>query len=287
MLFLDGQKFSLDAEDLQELQSVFPDYIKKNTPIRIIANENTTRRVETNDPRNPFVYTKPKYGMFLVHNYIDNETGEQHEIRFSDGAPQIMADGRKVFFAKHRNIEAGMSFSSKEKELLWFAYNFSSLFSNSKKARHNAPFKFHMPEKEATAHASREVNKAKAILAVSSLSKDELFNFTKKTLGASGNESRDILLSRIVSRINKDVEFEKYVIDELTPNNIDSAMIDLLDKAINLEVLMPSTDGTQTILAANGKEITFADIPFEDKESLIEFLSKDKKSLNILKKAMA
>lgn len=287
MLFEDGEKFSLGADELAELKSVFPDYMTKNTPVRIVANEGTVRKVETNDPKNPWVFTKPKHGMYLVFNYIDPETGEQREIRYSDGAPRIMADGRKVFMNKHRNIEAGMSFSSKEKELLWFAYKFSSIFSNGERGNVASPFKFYMPEKEAAIHANQEVNKAKAILAVSSLSKDSLLDFAKKTVGAAGNESRDILLSRMVSRINKDVEFQNMIVDQLAPSKTDSVIADLLDKAINLEIVKSNLDGTQTILVNGEKEVTLADIPFEDKEALVEFLSKNKKAGELLKKAMA
>jgi hypothetical protein len=45
-------------------------------------------------------------------------------------------------------------------------------------------------------------------------------------------------------------------------------------------------DGTQTVLIVNGKEVTLADLPVDDKQGLADFLSKDKKALNLVKKAI-
>ena len=129
MLFLDQEKFSLAQEDISQLTAVFPEFMLKNKPLRIAYNEHKVKKLQTNNPRYPVVFTKPKYGAILVHNFVDDETGEQREVRYSDGSPQYRSDGRKVFLSKTKVIDSSFVFDPrKDKELLWFFYNFSISF---------------------------------------------------------------------------------------------------------------------------------------------------------------
>ncbi len=54
-----------------------------------------------------------------------------------------------------------------------------------------------------------------------------------------------------------------------------------------MDLLKPSMDGNQTVIIVNGKESVLADIPVDNRTALVEYLSKDKKALSQLKKAIA
>lgn len=286
MLFMDGEKFSLDAEDLNQLKSVFPDFMLKNKSIRMTHNGDAIRKLQTNNPGMPFVFSKPKHGMLLFHNFVDPVTGEQREVRYSDGPPQYRNDGRKVFSAKSMPIDSNFIFDPKrDKELLWFVYNFSGLFANGLKGKPNSPYKFMMPEREATERANSQMSEARAKVAVANLTKEQLIAFAKNDIIVNADDTREVIISRIYTIMDKNAEYRNYVIETLTPPQ-NNEILEIIEKAWNLDRLVPSMDGTQTILIVNGKEVTLADLPVDDKQGLADFLSKDKKALNLVKKAI-
>jgi len=287
MLFIDGEKFTLGTEELNQLKSVFPDFILKNKSIRITYNENSVRKLQTNNPGMPFVFAKPKYGMLLFCNFVDQETGEQREIRFSDGPPRFKSDGRKSFPAKSMPLDANFIFDPKrDKELLWFVYNFSDLFGNGLKGRTNSPYKFMMPEREATEKANAQMAEARAKVAIANLTREQLVDFAKSNIVVNADDTKEVIISRIYTIMDKNAEYRNYVIDTLTPPQ-NNEILDIIEKAWNLDRLVPSMDGTQTILIVNGKEVTLADLPVDDKQGLADFLTKDKKALNLIKKAIS
>lgn len=287
MLFIDGEKFSLGTEELDQLKSVFPDFMLKNKSIRITYNGDVVRKLQTNNPGMPFVFAKPKYGMLLFCNFVDQETGEQREIRYSDGPPRFRSDGRKTFPAKSMPLDANFVFDPRrDKELLWYVYNFSGLFANGLKGRRNAPYKFMMPEKEATERANAQMAEARAKVAVSNLTKEQLIAFAKDNVGVTSEDTKEVIIARIYATMDKKAEYRDYVIDTLTPPQ-NNEILDIIEKAWNLDRLVPSMDGTQTILISNGKEVTLADLPVDDKQGLADFLTKDKKALNLVKKAIS
>lgn len=287
MLFIDGEKFSLGTEELDQLKSVFPDFMLKNKSIRITHNGDVVRKLQTNNPAMPFVFAKPKYGMLLFCNFVDQETGEQREIRYSDGPPRFRSDGRKTFPAKSMPLDANFVFDPRrDKELLWYVYNFSGLFANGLKGRRNSPYKFMMPEKEATERANAQMAEARAKVAVSNLTKEQLIAFAKDNVGVTSEDTKEVIIARIYATMDKKAEYRDYVIDTLTPPQ-NNEILDIIEKAWNLDRLVPSMDGTQTILISNGKEVTLADLPVDDKQGLADFLSKDKKALNLVKKAIS
>jgi hypothetical protein len=287
MLFMDGEKFSLEAEDLNQLKSVFPDFMLKNKSVRITHNGDSVRKLQTNNPIIPMVFAKPKHGMLLFHNFVDPVTGEQREIRFSDGPPQFKSNGRKVFGAKSMPIDSNFIFDPRRhKELLWFVYNFSGLFANGLKGRHSSPYKFLMIEREATEKANAQMAEARAKVAIANMTKEQLIAFAKSNVGVNAEDTKELIIARIYSAMDKKAEYREYVIDTLTPPQ-NNDILDIIEKAWNLDRLVPSMDGTQTILIYNGKEVTLADLPVDDKQGLADFLSKDKKALNLVKKAIS
>jgi hypothetical protein len=284
---MDGEKFSLDAEDLNQLKSVFPDFMIKNKTIRMTHNGNAVRKLQTNNPGMPFVFAKPKHGMLLFHNFVDPVTGEQREIRYSDGPPQFKTNGRKVFAAKSMPIDSNFVFDPRRhKELLWFVYNFSGLFGNGLKGRPNSPYKFMMPEREATEKANSQMAEARAKVAIANLTREQLIDFAKSNIVVNADDTKEVIISRIYTIMDKNAEYRNYVIDTLTPPQ-NNEILEIIEKAWNLDRLVPSMDGTQTILIVNGKEVTLADLPVDDKQGLADFLSKDKKALNLVKKAIS
>ena len=287
MLFMDGEKFSLDAENLNQLKSVFPDFMIKNKTIRMTHNGDAIRKLQTNNPGMPFVFAKPKHGMLLFHNFVDSETGEQREVRYSDGPPQFKANGRKVFGAKSMPIDSNFVFDPRRhKELLWFVYNFSGLFANGLKGKPNSPYKFMMPEREATEKANSQMAEARAKVAIANLTREQLIDFAKSNIVVNADDTKEVIISRIYTIMDKNAEYRNYVIDTLTPPQ-NNEILEIIEKAWNLDRLVPSMDGTQTILIVNGKEVTLADLPVDDKQGLADFLSKDKKALNLVKKAIS
>jgi hypothetical protein len=284
---MDGEKFSLDAENLNQLKSVFPDFMIKNKTIRMTHNGNAIRKLQTNNPGMPFVFAKPKHGMLLFHNFVDSETGEQREVRYSDGPPQFKANGRKVFGAKSMPIDSNFVFDPRRhKELLWFVYNFSGLFANGLKGKPNSPYKFMMPEREATEKANSQMAEARAKVAIANLTREQLIDFAKSNIVVNADDTKEVIISRIYTIMDKNAEYRNYVIDTLTPPQ-NNEILEIIEKAWNLDRLVPSMDGTQTILIVNGKEVTLADLPVDDKQGLADFLSKDKKALNLVKKAIS
>jgi hypothetical protein len=284
---MDGEKFSLDAENLNQLKSVFPDFMIKNKTIRMTHNGDAIRKLQTNNPGMPFVFAKPKHGMLLFHNFVDSETGEQREVRYSDGPPQFKANGRKVFGAKSMPIDSNFVFDPRRhKELLWFVYNFSGLFANGLKGKPNSPYKFMMPEREATEKANSQMAEARAKVAIANLTREQLIDFAKSNIVVNADDTKEVIISRIYTIMDKNAEYRNYVIDTLTPPQ-NNEILEIIEKAWNLDRLVPSMDGTQTILIVNGKEVTLADLPVDDKQGLADFLSKDKKALNLVKKAIS
>lgn len=287
MLFIDGEKFSLGTEELNQLKSVFPDFMLKNKSVRLTQNGDNARKLQTNNPLIPFVYTKPKHGMLLFYNFVDQETGEQREVRYSDGPPRFKSDGRKSFPSKSMPLDVNFVFDPrKDKELLWFVYNFSGLFANGLKGKRNSPYKFMMPEREATERANAQMAEARAKVAVASMTREQLIAFAKSNVGVSPDDTKEVIIARIYAAMDKKAEYLEYVIETLTPPQ-NNEILDIIEKAWNLDRLVPSMDGTQTILISNGKEVTLADLPVDDKQGLADFLSKDKKALNLVKKAIS
>ena len=136
MLFQDGQKFILDEEDLNQLKQVFPDYMNKNKILRITYNEGIVKKIETNNPASPYVFSKPTHNILLVNKWVDYETGEQREIRFSNQPARYRGDGSSYFAEKNIVIDTSFIFKPVEDiELLWFCYNFSKLFANGLKGK--------------------------------------------------------------------------------------------------------------------------------------------------------
>jgi len=286
MLFIDSEKFSLGTEEINQLKSVFPDFMLKNRAVRLAHNGDAIRKLQTNNPGMPFVFSKPRHGMLLFHNFVDQETGEQREVRYSDGPPRFKSDGRKSFPAKSLPLDSNFVFDpKKDKELLWFVYNFSGLFGNGLKGKPNSPYKFMMPEREATERANSQMAEARAKVAIANLTKEQLVAFAKNDIVVNADDTKEVIVSRIYTIMDKNAEYRNYVIDTLTPPQ-NNEILEIIEKAWNLDRLIPSMDGTQTILIANGKEITLADLPVDDKQGLADFLSKDKKALNLVKKAI-
>ena len=286
MLFIDSEKFSLGTEEINQLKSVFPDFMLKNRPVRLTHNGDAIRKLQTNNPGMPFVFSKTRHGMLLFYNFVDQETGEQREVRYSDGPPRFKSDGRKSFSAKSLPLDSNFIFDSKkDKELLWFVYNFSGLFANGLKGKPNSPYKFLMPEREATERANSQMAEARAKVAVANLTREQLVAFAKNDIIVNADDTKEVIVSRIYTIMDKKAEYRNYVIDTLTPAQ-NNEILDIIEKAWNLDRLVPSMDGTQTVLIVNGKEVTLADLPVDDKQGLADFLSKDKKALNLVKKAI-
>jgi hypothetical protein len=286
MLFIDSEKFSLGTEEINQLKSVFPDFMLKNRPVRLTHNGDAIRKLQTNNPGMPFVFSKTRHGMLLFYNFVDQETGEQREVRYSDGPPRFKSDGRKSFSAKSLPLDSNFIFDSKkDKELLWFVYNFSGLFANGLKGKPNSPYKFLMPEREATEKANSQMAEARAKVAVANLTREQLVAFAKNDIIVNADDTKEVIVSRIYTIMDKKAEYRNYVIDTLTPAQ-NNEILDIIEKAWNLDRLVPSMDGTQTVLIVNGKEVTLADLPVDDKQGLADFLSKDKKALNLVKKAI-
>lgn len=287
MLFIDNEKFTLSEDEINQLKAVFPNFIKKNEPVRINYNDGSIKKIATNNPNQPWVYSKPTHGLPLSYNWIDDETGEQREIRYSDGPPTYMADGRKVFSKKTKVINNSLVFAAKDKEFLWFCYNFSKMFSNGKVGNTSSPYKFLMPEKEVTQKAFDVLKDARAKAALGSLNSEQLRKFaTAASVAFNPDDVNEIILGNIFSRMEKNIQFREYVYDQLTPVKSDD-ISEMVDKAINSELMFSSIDGERTVVISNGKEVIIAEVPIDKKEALVEFISKDKKALKLLEKVIA
>lgn len=81
--------------------------------------------------------------------------------------------------------------------------------------------------------------------------------------------------------------FKSLVIKKFTDNDIDSDAESIVNKAIASGILKSNEDGDQVLMVINGKETIVADIPFDEKNLLITYVSKEKKLYNQLKKALS
>lgn len=286
MLFVDNEKFALGEDEINQLKSVFPNFIKKNEPVRVTYNESSVKKIATNNPNQPWVFSKPTHGLPLSYNWVDDETGEQREIRYSDGPPTYMSDGRKIFAKKTKVINNSLVFTSKDKELLWFCYNFSKMFSNGKNGNTASPYKFLMPDKEITQKAFDILKDARAKAAVGSLNTEQLHKLAvASSIVFNEDDSNEIIIGRIFSRMEKNVQYREYIYDQFTPVKSNDVS-EMVEKAINAELMFPSIDGERTVVVSNGKEVVIAEIPIENKEALIEFITKDKKAQKLLERTL-
>lgn len=288
MLFVDNEKFNLGKDELDQLRAIFPEFMLKKRPVSISYVDNKVIKLQTNNPVMPWVTSKPTVGIMLVYNWIDDETGTEREIRYTDTAPKYLADGRKSFGPKNLVIDSSFVFTpDKHKELLWFCYNFGTSFENSLADNKNPVFKFSMPEKEAKQKTSLVFKDAKAKAAIGELSKLKLIELCS-ALGISiSNEStKDVILSRVydVMDSSEQVRIKLY---EMFATSETSKIADMLQQAWNLDLIMPSSDGEKTVVIVEEKEVVLAELPIDDLEAIAEFLVKDKKALALLQKAMS
>jgi hypothetical protein len=288
MLFQDGQKFILDEEDLNQLREVFPDYMNKNRGLRITYNAGVIQKIETNNPSAPFVFSKPTHNILLVNKWVDDETGEQREIRFSSQPARYRGDGSSYFAEKSTVIDTTFVFKPKEDiELLWFCYNFSKLFSNGLRGNDASPFRFLVHQADAAVKANDVLAEANAKVALSNLPTEKLKTFASSYVLVEEDDSREILLSKLFSTMDGNRNFKNLVIKNFTQNEAESDARDLVDKAIANGILKSNEDGDQVVMVINGKETIVADIPLEEKNLLIIYVSKEKKLYNQLKKALS
>ena len=288
MLFIDNEKFNLGQEELDQLRAVFPEFITKKRPVSISYVDNKISKLQTNNPAMPWVTSKPTVGIMLVCNWIDEETGTEREIRYTETAPKYLADGRKTFGAKNLVIDSSFRFlPEKHKELLWFCYNFCTSFENSLADNKNPVFKFSMPEKEAKQRTNVVFKDAKAKAAIGDLSKAQLIELSKNIgLNVSSDTAKDLVLSYIYDAMNSS-EQTRIKLYEMFATSETSKISDMLQEAWNLDLIMPSSDGEKTVVIVEEKEVVLADLPIDDLDSIAEFLVKDKKALALLQKAMS
>jgi hypothetical protein len=288
MLFQDGQKFILDEEDLNQLKQTFPDYMNKNKILRVTYNEGVIQKIETNNPASPFVFSKPTHNILLVNKWVDDETGEQREIRFSNQPARYRNDGSSYFVDKSSVIDTSFVFKPKEDiELLWFCYNFSKLFANGLKGNDISPFRFLVQHADAANKSNEVLAEANAKVSLSNLPMDKLRSFASSYVAVEEDDSKEILLSKLFSTMDGNKNFKKLVIKYFTQNDLESDAGDLVDKAIANGILKSNEDGDQVLMVINGKETIVADIPFDEKGLLITYVSKEKKLYNQLKKALS
>jgi hypothetical protein len=288
MLFQDGQKFILDEEDLNQLKEVFPDYMNKNKGLRITYNAGVIQKIETNNPSAPYVFSKPTHNILLVNKWVDYETGEQREIRFSNQPARYRGDGSSYFAEKSTVIDTSFVFKPKEDiELLWFCYNFSKLFSNGLKGNDISPFRFFVQQADAATKANDVLAEANAKVSLSNLSMDKLILFAKNYVALEEDDTKEMILAKLFSTMDGSNNFKNLVIKQFTQNDIESDAGDLVDKAIANGILKSNEDGDQVLMVINGKETIVADIPFDEKNLLITYVSKEKKLYNQLKKALS
>jgi hypothetical protein len=63
--------------------------------------------------------------------------------------------------------------------ILWFCYNFSKLFKNSKVGQNSSPFQFVIQHKLVEQKTSTTMSEAKTKVALGEMSKEKLFDFAK------------------------------------------------------------------------------------------------------------
>ena len=288
MLFQDGQKFILDQEDIDELTSVFPEYMKKKKPVRVNYNSGVVQKIETNNPASPFVFSKPTFSIHLANTWVDYNTGEQREIRFSYLPAKYRGDGSSYFEDSHIVLDNSFVFKPVEDmELLWFCYNFSKLFKNGKVGLNSSPFQFIIQHKLVEQKTSTTMSEAKTKVALGEMPKDKLFAFAKTFMVVEEDDTQDIVLAKIFSTMESNIEFKKFLIKQLDKDAVDDEVASLVEKAISAGLLKSNEDGDQVVMMINGKETVVADIPFDEKGLLITYVSKEKKLYNQLKKALS
>ena len=288
MLFVDNEKFNLGKEELDQLRAIFPEFMLKKKPVSISYVDNKVVKLQTNNPTMPWVTSKPTVGIMLVYNWIDDETGTEREIRYTDTAPKYLADGRKSFGAKNLVIDSSFKFlPEKHKELLWFCYNFGTSFENSLADNKNPVFKFSMPEKEAKQKTSLIFKDAKAKASIGDLSKKQLIELSKSIgINVSDDTAKDLILSYIYDAMNSSEQIRNNLYEKFATTET-SKVADMLQQAWNLDLIMPSSDGEKTVVIVDEKEVVLAELPIDDLEAIAEFLVKDKKALALLQKAMS
>jgi hypothetical protein len=288
MLFADNKKFILDEEDLGQLTAVFPDFMNKGKVLRINYNENIVQKIETNNPKSPFVFSKPLHSILLVNTWIDDETGEQREIRFSKQAPRYRGDGSAYFPEKHIVIDNSFSFNpTKDKELLWFCYNFSNLFSNGVVGNSLSPYKFLVEQADAAAKTSDIIAESNAKITLAQMSLEKLKQIAENKIMVSPDDTKEMVLAKFYSAMDGNKQFKSWIINGVAKIQDNTEALTLVEQASALGILRANEDGTQTIMDYNGKESIVADIPFEDKNALASYVSKEKKLFATLKKALA
>ena len=288
MLFEDGQKFILNQEDIDELTSVFPEYMTKKKAVRIIYNANVVQKIETNNPAAPFVFSKPTFSINLSNTWVDYNTGEQREIRFSYLPARHRSDGSSYFEDNHIIVDHSFVFKpGEDMELLWFCYNFSKLFKNSKVGQTSSPFQFIIQHKIVEQKTSTTMSEAKTKVALGELPIDKLFAFAKTFMVVEEDDTQDVILAKIFSTMDTNAEFKKFLISKFDKDAVDEDVISLVEKAISTGLLKSNEDGDQVLMVINGKETIVADIPFDAKGLLIAYVSKEKKLYNQLKKALS
>lgn len=288
MLFEDGQKFILNQEDIDELTSVFPEYMTKKKAVRIIYNANVVQKIETNNPAAPFVFSKPTFSINLSNTWVDYNTGEQREIRFSYLPARHRSDGSSYFEDNHIIVDHSFVFKpGEDMELLWFCYNFSKLFKNSKVGQTSSPFQFIIQHKIVEQKTSTTMSEAKTKVALGELPIDKLFAFAKTFMVVEEDDTQDVILAKIFSTMDTNAEFKKFLISKFDKDAVDEDVTSLIEKAISTGLLKSNEDGDQVLMVINGKETIVADIPFDAKGLLIAYVSKEKKLYNQLKKALS
>ena len=288
MLFQDGQKFILDQEDIDELTSVFPEYMTKKKAVRLTYNANVVQKIETNNPSAPFVFSKPTFSINLSNTWVDYNTGEQREIRFSYLPAKYRSDGSSYFEDKHIIVDHSFVFKpGEDMELLWFCYNFSKLFANSKIGQASSPFQFIIQHKLIEQKTSTTMSEAKTKVALGELSSEKLIAFAKTFMVVAEDDTQDVILAKIFSTMDSNLEFKKFLISKFDKDAVDEDVVSLVEKAISTGLLKSNEDGDQVLMVINGKETIVADIPFDAKGLLIAYVSKEKKLYAQLKKALS
>lgn len=288
MLFIDNEKFNLGQEELDQLRAIFPEFITKKRPVSISYVDSKVSKLQTNNPSMPWVTSKPTVGIMLIYNWVDEETGTEREVRYTENAPKYLADGRKSFGAKNLVIDSSFTFlPEKHKELLWFCYNFGTSFENSLAENKNPVFKFSMPEKEAKQRTSVVFKDAKAKAAIGDLSKSKLVDLGKSIgINVSSDTAKDLILSYIYDAMSSSEQIRIKLYDMFATSET-SKISDMLEQAWNLDLIMPSSDGEKTVVIVEEKEVVLAELPIDDLDAIAEFLVKDKKALDLLQKAMS
>ena len=172
-------------------------------------------------------------------------------------------------------------------ELLWFCYNFSKLFKNGKVGLNSSPFQFIIQHKLVEQKTSTTMSEAKTKVALGEMPKDKLFAFAKTFMVVEEDDTQDIVLAKIFSTMESNIEFKKFLIKQLDKDAVDDEVASLVEKAISAGLLKSNEDGDQVVMMINGKETVVADIPFDEKGLLITYVSKEKKLYNQLKKALS